>query len=139
MPDRKKTPDILGDLLGASPSPGEEPAREPQEPEETSKTASQEAGKPAELARRPSKKASKEPEQPQTASSSEKVKATFYLSAETTEALEELQLRLRRLARPGDRGQISKSLIVEQAILLALEEIEARGAKSQIAVKTVKQ
>jgi len=49
------------------------------------------------------------------------------------EALEEGWLELRKLADKKDRGQISKSLIVELALQLALEDLEKKGADSSLA------
>ena len=102
---RDKTPDLMGDLLSGKKAskPAEQQAMEP---------ASQEAGRPAEDL---------------------KLKRTFYLSKTGINALEELQYQLRRLASLDDRGQISYSLIVERAILLAMEELEAHGEASKIA------
>ena len=103
---RSQTPDLMGNLLS-----GKKPASKPAE-QQAMEPGSQEASRPAE-----------EP----------KVKRTFYLSQEGLQALEELQYQLRRLASLDDRGQISYSLIVERAILLAMEELEAQGAASRIA------
>jgi hypothetical protein len=61
------------------------------------------------------------------------VKATFYLSREVLFSLEEARLKLRELARPEGRAKITKSLIVEVAIQLAIEELEASGEKSPLA------
>ena len=61
------------------------------------------------------------------------VKATFYLSREVLFSLEEARLKLRVLARPEGRAKISKSLIVEVAIHLAIEDLEASGEKSPLA------
>ena len=61
------------------------------------------------------------------------VKATFYLSREVLFSLEEARLKLRELARPEGRAKISKSLIVEVAIHLAIEDLEASGEKSPLA------
>jgi len=63
------------------------------------------------------------------------VKATYYLDAEVVEALEEGWMELRKLADKKDRGQISKSLIVELALQLALDDLEKRGADSSLAKK----
>jgi hypothetical protein len=63
------------------------------------------------------------------------VKATYYLDAEVVEALEEGWMELRKLADKKDRGQISKSLIVEQALKLALDELKAQGVNSLLAKK----
>jgi hypothetical protein len=61
------------------------------------------------------------------------VKATFYLTREVLFSLEEARLKLRELARPEGRAKITKSLIVEVAIHLAIEELEASGEKSPLA------
>ena len=61
------------------------------------------------------------------------VKATFYLSREVLFSLEEARLKLRELARPEGRAKITKSLIVEVAIQLAIEDLEASGEKSPLA------
>jgi hypothetical protein len=61
------------------------------------------------------------------------VKATFYLTREVLASLEEARLKLREMARRGGRAKITKSLIVEVAIQLAIEELEASGEKSPLA------
>ena len=61
------------------------------------------------------------------------VKATFYLTKEVLDYLEEARLKLREMARPEGRAKITKSLIVEVAIQLAIEELEASGEKSPLA------
>ena len=61
------------------------------------------------------------------------VKATFYLTREVLASLEEARLKLRDLARPGGKAKITKSLIVEVAIHLAIEDLEASGEKSPLA------
>ena len=48
-------------------------------------------------------------------------------------SLEEARLKLRELARPEGRAKITKSLIAEVAIHLAIEELEASGEKSPLA------
>ena len=48
-------------------------------------------------------------------------------------SLEEARLKLRELARPEGRAKITKSLIVEVAIHLAIGELEASGEKSPLA------
>jgi hypothetical protein len=70
----------------------------------------------------------------------DKVKATFYLSTSTVEALEDAWLILRRQARgAGRKGAISKSAIVDMALKLTLEDLEVKGGDSQIAGKLVEQ
>ena len=120
MADRKKTPDILGSLLG-----------------DTSKTEYHNTGIPE------YHKASKPELQPtikpvsqkkaEEAGPAQKVKATFYLDAQAVEALEAGWIELRKLADKKDRSQISKSLIVELALKLALEDLEKKGADSSLA------
>jgi len=152
MTDRKKTPDILGSLLGGqrpAPEAQPEPAKDGQDQAEqdtsmpvsqhagipvsqyTSKPARQHAGKPVrQQARKPAKK-----EEP--AGDQETLKATFYLSQEAIDALEEARLRLRKMAGKDERARISKSAIVDAAILLAKEDLEAKAEKSQLAGRLV--
>ena len=61
------------------------------------------------------------------------IKAAFYLTREVLFSLEEARLKLRELARPEGRAKITKSLIAEVAIHLAIEELEASGEKSPLA------
>ena len=138
MADRKKTPDILGSLLGDTSKteyhntgmpeyhnnskPELQPTSKPVR-KSTGKTVSKPTSKPVSQ-----KKA--EPQEP-----AEKVKATYYLDAEVVEALEEGWMELRKLADKKDRGRISKSLIVELALQLALDDLEKRGADSSLAKK----
>ena len=143
---REETPDVLGKLLGGKPpaSPPEEPAEEtlpeqlpegegqeeqaraeaPPEEKPTSKPAKQQDSKPAR------QRAKKPPELPV---SDEKVKATYYLSPETLDFLESAWLKLRRLAGQEKRSQVSKSLIVELALQVALDDLRVRNEKSDIA------
>lgn len=117
MRDRKKTPDILGSLLGDTSKP---------EYHNDSKPVRQSTSKPARQ-----KKA--QAQAPDTAPA-EKVKATFYLDAKTVEALEDGWIQLRKLA--DNRGRISKSLIVELALDMALKELEKRGSESSLYKKS---
>lgn len=156
MADRKRTPDILTDILGGGPSPAPAPRPEASIPasqeaglpvrQDTSKPARQDTGKPAsqptrkparQQARTPaSQQASKTAEEP--APGGDRLKATYYLSSEAMAGLDEAWLQLRRMAKAEDRTRISKSLMVEQAILLALEELEAEGAESRLARRLIK-
>jgi hypothetical protein len=61
------------------------------------------------------------------------VKASFYLTREVLVSLEEARLKLREMARPEGKAKITKSLIVEVAIQLAIEELETSGEKSPLA------
>ena len=138
MADRKKTPDILGSLLGDTikteyhntgipeyhkdSKPELQPTSKPVR-KSTGKTVSKPASKPV---------SQKKPEPQEPA---EKVKATYYLDAEVVEALEEGWMELRKLADKKDRGQISKSLIVELSLKMALDELKAQGVNSLLAKK----
>jgi hypothetical protein len=130
MADRKKTPDILGSLLGDTSMPEYHNTGIPEyhkdskpELQPTSKPVSKPTGKPV---------SQKKPEAQEPA---EKVKATYYLDAEVVEALEEGWMELRRLADKKDRGRISKSLIVELSLQLALDELKTKGVNSLLAKK----
>jgi hypothetical protein len=61
------------------------------------------------------------------------VKATFYLTREALFSLEEARLKLREMARPEGRSKITKSMIVEVAVQLAIEDLEASGEESPLA------
>jgi hypothetical protein len=73
-----------------------------------------------------------------TESEIEKVKATFYLSQEAVDALDEAWYRLRRLVK-SDKGRVSKSAIVDMAVQMTLEELEAKGTESPIAIRMLYQ
>jgi hypothetical protein len=66
-------------------------------------------------------------------------KATFYLDRETIERLEKAWMKLRGMAPLETRGQLSKSAIVEAAILAAIEDLEKRGEESSLAGTLVHQ
>ena len=139
MADRKETPDILGSLLGDK------------KPEDTSKEEYHKAGKPvSQQARKPVEKPTsktvsqktQQPDKPATVApepvrepSGEKLKATYYISIEAVEALEEAWMKLRKMAPTDARTSISKSLIVETALQTVLEELERTGQKSKLAKK----
>ena len=112
MAERKTTPNIMGELLGGNPEPAAKQDKPPKQ--RTSISVQQSDGnlKP--------------------------IKATYYFSPETIEAIDEAWMKLRRLAGAG-RSSVSKSLIVEKAIQMALKELEHKGDKSQIASMTVSQ
>ena len=122
MADRKKTPDILGSLLGDTSKPEYHNTGIP-EYHNDSKPELQSTSKPASQ-----KKA--EAEEP-----AEKVKATFYLDSKAVEALEDGWMELRKLADKRSRGRISKSLMVELALQLALEDLQKKGSDSLLAKK----
>lgn len=114
MSNRKKTPDLLNQILtGQVPS-----SSETSSPLDTSKAASHQTS-------------TEEAE----SGSVEKIKVTYYLSPEGAEAVEDLWYTLRRMAAPENRGQISKSLIVDLAVQLALSDLEAEGRQGQLALR----
>ena len=122
MAERKKTPDILGSLLGDTSKTEYHNTGIP-EYHNDSKPELQSTSKPASQ-----KKA--EAEEP-----AEKVKATFYLDSKAVEALEDGWMELRKLADKRSRGRISKSLMVELALQLALEDLRKKGSDSLQAKK----
>lgn len=130
MADRKKTPDILGSLLGDTIKPEYHNTGIPEyhndskpELQPTIKTVRKPTSKPVSQ-----KKA--QAEEP-----AEKVKATFYLDSKAVESLEGGWMELRKLADKKSRGQISKSLMVELALQMALEDLQKKGSDSLLARK----
>ena len=61
---------------------------------------------------------------------SEKEKATFNLSVSTLEKLEDTWVKLRKQLK--DKGRITKTLIVERAIELAIKELEEKEEGSSL-------
>jgi hypothetical protein len=59
-----------------------------------------------------------------------KEKTTFNLSVSTLEKLEESWIKLRKQIK--DKGRITKTLIVERAIELAIKELEEAGEASAL-------
>ena len=130
MADRKKTPDILGSLLGDTSKPEYHNTGIP-EYHNDSKPELQPTSKP--VRKRTSKPVSQKKalaEEP-----AEKVKATFYLDSKAVEALEDGWMELRKLADKRSRGRISKSLMVEMALQMALEDLQKKGSDSLLAKK----
>ena len=133
MADRKQTPDILGSLLGDTPKKPED--------QNTIKTEYHKAGIPEyhkdskPVKQSTSKTVSqKKPSAPKVQKpSGDKVKATYYIDSQAVEDLEEGWIQLRKMADKKTRGQISKSLIVELAVQIVLEELKSKGSSSQIA------
>ena len=130
MADRKKTPDILGSLLGDTSkteyhNTGIPEYHNDSEPElqPTSKPVRKRTSKPVSQ----KKALAEEP--------AEKVKATFYLDSKAVESLEDGWMELRKLADKKGRGRISKSLIVELALQMALEDLRKKGSDSLLAKK----
>jgi hypothetical protein len=140
MANRKQTPDILGNLLG-----GSEPAKKPAD-QSTIKPVDHNTGIPVnhkaiipadQHTIKPAKKrADPKPAPKKTEAPGEKIKATFYISSDISDRLEEGWIQLRGLTPKDQRGDISKSLIVEKALQEVLTDLEKRGKDSLLAKKT---
>jgi len=138
MADRKKTPDILGSLLGDTGKTEYHNTGIPEyhndskpELQPTSKPVKQPTIKPAgKPTSKPVSQKKAQAEEP-----AEKVKATFYLDSKAVESLEGGWMELRKLADKKSRGQISKSLMVELALQMALEDLQKKGSDSLLARK----
>ena len=126
MAERKKTPDILGSLLGDTSKPEYHNDSMP-ELQPTSKTVRKSTGKPVS---KPAGQKKAEAEEP-----AEKVKATFYLDSKAVEALEDGWMELRKMADKKNRSRISKSLMIELALQMALEDLQKKGSDSLLAKK----
>ncbi len=131
MADRKKTPDILGSLLGDTSKPEYHNTGIP-EYHNDSKPELQSTSKPA---RKTTSKPVSQKKKAQDQEPAEKVKATFYLDSKAVEALEDGWMELRKLADKRSRGRISKSLMVEMALQMALEDLQKKGSDSLLADK----
>jgi hypothetical protein len=107
MNQRKGTPDIMGNLMSGI-----------LEKQESSKTIKLESHKEIIIA---SNKAIKE---------SAKEKTTFNLSIEAIESLEEAWIKLRRKLKGNQR--VTKTLIVEKAIEIALKDLETKKEASEL-------
>lgn len=125
MADRTRTPDILGNVLSAPESTSADvEAPPPVKKAAKRKTVKQQDGKTV----------NSQDNLSQT--DVEKIKATFYLAPEAVEGLEDAWLQLRRQARGVSRKRaISKSEIVEIALQMMLEDLDAHGKSSQISSK----
>ena len=131
MAERKKTPDILGSLLGDTSKPEYHNTGIP-EYHNDSKPELQSTSKPA---RKTTSKPVSQKKKAQDQEPAEKVKATFYLDSKAVEALEDGWMELRKLADKRSRGRISKSLMVEMALQMALEDLQKKGSDSLLADK----
>ncbi len=60
---------------------------------------------------------------------SNKLKVTYYVSDEAINAIDEIYFKLRK-SITGNKTKINKSLIVEKALILALNEIESGDTKN---------
>lgn len=145
MAERKKTPDILADLLGTVP-----PSTSIATTKNDGKTVRQQNSKTAESKAvktvkrqdsNPSFLADEETDGLGAVDEAEgaigKIKVTFYLSEDAVELLEDTQRHLRRRARRNgnavSKAATSKSALLEAALKLACNEYEERGDKSRFA------
>jgi hypothetical protein len=141
MAEQHRTPDILGSVLsgqapgpapGAAPAPAKAAAKRQTAKQQNSKTERYNTGKT--VNHQNGKTENQQDSEPQA--EADKIKATFYLALSAVEGLEEAWLQLRRQARgAGRKRAISKSEIVEMALQLMLEDLEAHGEASQISYK----
>ncbi|MEW6737485.1 MAG: hypothetical protein AB1489_39755 [Acidobacteriota bacterium] len=58
----------------------------------------------------------------------EKAKATYYLSQNVLDELDEAWFRIRKMAKPEDRGKLSKSLLVELALQMAIQDLDKKDS-----------
>ena len=132
MADRKKTPDILGSLLAGG-----------AEPEPTIKPVDHNAGIPVhhkaikpedQPTIKPARKRSAPP-QKQASEEATKVKATFYISSDVVDRLEDGWSELRRISPKEKRGEISKSFIVEAGLQEVLADLAKFNRDSLLAKK----
>lgn len=128
MADRKKTPDIMADLLGGSPP---QPTIKP-EYHNAGIPADQQTIKPERKRSAPKAKPAPDKETPKQATR-EKVKATFYISADIVDRLEDGWSELRKISPKEARGEVSKSFIVETALQDALDGLARSGRTSLLA------
>jgi hypothetical protein len=76
----------------------------------------------------------KKPSKQQASKETPKVKNTYYFQQETSDRLDLLQVRLRQLT--GEK--LSKSEVIEAALLLALDDFDANRDQSDIATILLK-
>ncbi len=125
MADRKKTPDVLSSLLNGSKPASQQDSKPVRQ--QASKTVKRKADKTAtsKPVKQQDSKLSKQHTSKTVTQQDSKpargTKATFYLSDSMIEALEEGRLHLRKTAPKQLKGLITKSLIVEMALEIALE------------------
>ena len=146
MKNRKDTPDIMGDLMKGGAMDVEinkaiKPENQPAIKQEISVGALPEEPKAALV--RDSNKAIKQVSQRggqagytasnKTIMDAPKEKATFNLSLDTLEALEEAWIKLRRKLKGEQR--VTKTQIVEKAIEIALSDLEAKSELSDLYIK----
>jgi hypothetical protein len=139
MAEKNRTPDILGTVLSAPTPAAVEALAQPAAAPKRKTTRQQDGKMIRDNAGKTVRQQEVMPASSQVESSqadAEKVKATFYLAPEAVEGLEDAWLQLRRQARGTSRKRaISKSEIVEIALQILLEDLEAHGEASRISSK----
>ena len=148
---RKPTPDLLSNILNANmQSADTQSADSPRDDEQIPETVKRHDGKTlhrhdvkdvkhqnSKTAKQQKTKAAQDEvsETPTNTESAQagKIKATFYLSPELIENIDHSRLQLRRMTDPARRGAISKSLLIETALNLALQELETQQENSKLA------
>ena len=139
MSERKKTPDVLADLLGHASTPTETILPASQQNVETAEPQAVKTVKPlaSKTVKQQNGKTAIDDSDSSETPAIGKVKVTFYLSEDALEQLEDAQRTLRRLARAGavrgTKSATSKSAVLEEALKMACEELEKQGEKSALA------
>jgi len=134
MADQDRTPpDLLGSLLSGK---KQETSRIPEDhkagiPESQKIIKPAKKRQPASRPAHPPKVKTKEAPTP-----GDKIKATFYISTEISEALELGWIQLRTLTPKKQRGQVSKSLIVELSLQETLQDLRNEQTNSRLVLKT---
>lgn len=70
------------------------------------------------------------PSEEAKSSEDNKTKATYYISQQLIEDIDQAWFDLRKLLKPTDRGKLSKSLLVELAVKVAVEDFRKNGKNS---------
>ena len=61
------------------------------------------------------------------------VKVSYYITPDADDALEGARRTLRRILQPDHKHDVTKSKIVDAAILMAVEDLRANGMESVLA------
>ena len=61
------------------------------------------------------------------------VKVSYYITPDADDALEEARRTLRRMLQPDHKHDVTKSKIVDAAILMAVEDLRSNGIDSVLA------
>jgi hypothetical protein len=131
MAKREPLPDVLGDLLAEKRMPKKAPEHESEHHNtsiaEHHKSGDTEHHHGSITASHTFQQQDQESSSPAEDNEVEKTKATFYLSREITQALEDTWLHLRRHAGKGRPA--SKSVLVEAALRMTLPELMEKGVE----------